>query len=138
MRMWAIMTVRVRVSTAVVLYVRVLIVRTSCLEPLVVPSAAYLVPGTGTSKQLTDYRIRGTESVSRVKTSCGQGLPHYVVLQAEQRLSHSTEKAKRSFPTERGYTAKHHPAAWNPPSSQGRGGSAPLPFLTKKKITIHS
>ena len=40
------------------------------------------------------------------------------MLQAEQRLPSATEeKAKRSFPMERGPTAKHHPA-WNPQCTQ--------------------
>ena len=57
-------------------------------------------------------------SVSRVKTPCEQGLPHCTyVLQAEQRLPHATEKAKRSYSMERGPTAKHH-AAWNPQCTQ--------------------
>ena len=61
--------------------------------------------------------VRG--SVSRVKTPCEQGLPYCTyVLQAEQRLPHAKEeKAKRSFPMERGPTAKHHPA-WNPQCTQ--------------------
>ena len=96
----------------------------SSLEPLV-PGVAYLVPGTwyGTCNHPTDYRldyiseVRG--SVSRVKTPCEQGLPHCTyVLQAEQRLPNATEeKAKRSFPMERGRTAKRHPA-WNPQCTQ--------------------
>ena len=54
------------------------------------------------------YKSEVRRSVSRVKTPCGQGLPHCTyVLQAEQRLPHATEeKAKRSFPMERGPTAK--------------------------------
>ena len=66
--------------------------------------------------RLYKSEVRG--SVSRVKTPCEQGLPHCTyVLQAEQRLPHGTEKAKRSFPMERGPTAKHHPA-WNPRCTQ--------------------
>ena len=67
--------------------------------------------------RLYKSEVRG--SVSRVKTPCDQRLPHYTyVLQAEQRLPHATEeKAKRSFPMERGPTAKHHPA-WNPQCMQ--------------------
>ena len=69
------------------------------------------------AQQTTESEVRG--SVSRVKTPCEQGLPHYTYfLQAEQRLPHATEKAKVSFPMERGSTAKHHPAAWNPKCSQ--------------------
>ena len=79
------------------------------------------IPGTwyGTCKHPTDYKSEVRGSVSRVKTPCEQGLPHYTyVLQAEQRLPHATaEKAKRSFPMERGPTAKHHPA-WNPQCTQ--------------------
>ena len=78
----------------------------SSLEPLV-PGAAYLVPGTVYASTQQTIQIRGTP--------CEQGLPHCTyVLRAEQRLPHATEeKAKRSFPMERGPTAKHHPA-WNP------------------------
>ena len=66
--------------------------------------------------RLYKSEVRG--SVSRVKTPCEQGLPHCTyVLQADQRLPHATEKAKRSFPMERGPTAKHHPA-WNPQCTQ--------------------
>ena len=58
--------------------------------------------------KLYKSEVRG--SVSRVKAPCEQGLPHCTyVLQAEQRLPRATEKAKRSFPMERGPTAKHHP-----------------------------
>ena len=122
----------------------------SSIEPLV-PGAAYLVPGTvharcnipgtwySTCKHPTDYKsgIRG--SVSRLKTPCEQGLPHCTyVLQAEQRLPHATEKAKRSFPMERGRTAKHHPA-WNPQCTQWfrAGISAPLPY-TESHATLQS
>ena len=70
------------------------------------------IPGTwcGTCKHPTDYKSEVRASVLRVKTSCEQGLPHCTyVLQAEQRLPSATEeKAKRSFPMERGPTAKHH------------------------------
>ena len=74
----------------------------SSLEPLV-PGAAYLVPGTvHANTQPTDYQVyksEGRGSVSRVRTPCEQGLPHYTyVLEAEQRLPHATEKAKRSSP----------------------------------------
>ena len=69
----------------------------------------------------TLYKSEVRGSISRVKTPCEQGLPHYV-LQAEQRLPHATEdKAKRSFPMERGSVAKHHPA-WNPQCTHTRGG----------------
>ena len=52
-------------------------------------------------------------------TDYEQGLPHCTyVLQAEQRLPHATEeKAKRSFPMERGPTAKRIPM-WNPQCTQ--------------------
>ena len=73
-------------------------------------------------------------SVSRVKTPCEQGLPHYTyVLQAEQRLPHATEEnAKRSFPMKRGPTAKHHPA-WNPQCMQWfRAEEFPLLCRTPK------
>ena len=66
--------------------------------------------------RLYKSEVRG--SVSRVKTPCEQGLPYCTyVLQAEQRLPHATEKAKRSFSMARGPTAKHHPA-WNPQCTQ--------------------
>ena len=83
----------------------------SSLE-LLVPGAAYLVPGIRymqAPNRLYKSEVRG--SVLRVKTPCEQGLPHYTyVLQAEQRLPHATEKAKCSLPMERGPTAKHYPA----------------------------
>ena len=45
------------------------------------------------------YKSEVRGSVSRVRTPCEQGLPHYTyVLEAEQRLPHATEKAKRSSP----------------------------------------
>ena len=84
----------------------------SCLEPLVPGSAYtwYLVRYIQAPSRLYKSEVR--ESVSRVKTPFEQGLPHNTyVLQAEQRLPHATEeKAKRSFPLERGPIAKHHPA----------------------------
>ena len=99
----------------------------SSVKPLV-PGAAHTwhVPGAAHTWYLVRYmqalnrlyksEVRG--SVSRVKTPCEQGLPHYTyMLQAEQRLPHATEKAKSSFPIERGPTAKHHPA-WNPQCTQ--------------------
>ena len=65
------------------------------------------------------YKSEVRRSVSSVKTPCEQGLPQCAyVLQAEQRPPHATEEnAKRSFPMERGPTAKHHPA-WNPQCTQ--------------------
>ena len=56
------------------------------------------------------YKSEVRASVLRVKTPCEQVLPHCTyVLHAEQRLPSATEeKAKRSFPMERGPTAKHH------------------------------
>ena len=77
----------------------------------------YLVPVHANTQQTAESEVRG--SVSRVKTPCEQGLPHCTyVLQAEQRLPNATEeKAKRSFPMERGRTAKRHPA-WNPQCTQ--------------------
>ena len=79
------------------------------------PGATYLVPGTvhASTQQTTNQRYGGLSLAK--KTPCEQGLPHCTyVLQAEQRLPHATEeKAKRSFPMERGPTAKHH-RAWNP------------------------
>ena len=54
------------------------------------------------------------------------------MLQAEQRLPHATEKVKRSFPMERGPTAKHHPA-WNPQCTQWfRAEEFPLLYPTPK------
>ena len=55
------------------------------------------------------------------------------VLQAEQRLPHATEeKAKRSFPLERGPIAKHHPA-WNSQCTQWFGAEEfPLVCPTPK------
>ena len=94
----------------------------SSLEPLV-PRVAYLVPGTvhASTQHNSLYKSEVRGSVSRVKTPCEQGLPHCTyVLQAEQRLPHATEKAKRSFPMERGPTAKRHPA-WNPQCTQWLG-----------------
>ena len=77
----------------------------------------YLVRYMQAPNRLYKSEVRG--SVSRVKTPCENGLPHCTyVLQTEQRLPHATEeKAKRSFPIERGPTAKHHPA-WNPQCTQ--------------------
>ena len=76
----------------------------------------YLVRYIQAPNRLYKSEVRG--SLSRVKTPCEQGLPHCThVLQAEQRLPHATEKAKRSFPLERGPTAKHHPAC-NPQCTQ--------------------
>ena len=95
------------------LYVRVLQSRAS--------RSRCSIPGTwyGTCKHPTNYKSEARGSVSRVKTPCEQGLPHCTyVLQAEQRLPHATEeKVKRSFPMERGPTAKHH-RAWNPQCTQ--------------------
>ena len=84
------------------------------------------------TQQTTESEVRG--SVSRVKNPRGQGLPHYVVLQAEQRLPR--EKAKRSFPMERGPTAKHHPAA-NPQCSQ-RFRAEEFPLLCPKPKSCHA
>ena len=76
----------------------------------------YLVRYMQAPNSLYKSEVRG--SVSRVKTPCEQGLPHCTyVLHAEQRLPHATEKAKGSFPMERGPTAKHHPA-WNTQCTQ--------------------
>ena len=92
----------------------------SSLEPLV-PGEAYNTWYLARYMQPTDrlYKSEVRGSVSRVKTLCEQGLPHHTyVLQAEQRLPHTTEeKAKRSFPMKRGPNAKHHPA-WNPQCTQ--------------------
>ena len=49
-----------------------------------------------------------------------------------KRLPHATEKVKRSFPMERGPTAKHHPA-WNPQCTQWfRAEEFPLLCSTPK------
>ena len=79
----------------------------------------YLVPGTVHAATQQTLQIRGTVVSLARKNSCEQGVPHYTyVLQAEQRLPHATEeKAKCSFPMERGPTAKHYPA-WNPQGTQ--------------------
>ena len=91
----------------------------------------YLVPVHANTQQAAESEVRG--SVWRVKTPCGQGLPHsVVVLQAEQRLSRE-EKAKRSFPMERGSTAKHHPAA-NPQCSQRFRAEEFLLLCPKPKV----
>ena len=110
----------IRTAAAVVLYDTSTSCTYSSLEPLV-PGAAYtwyLVRYMQSPNRLYQSEVRG--SVSRVKTPCEQGLPHYTyVLLGEQRLPSSAteEKAKRSFPMERGPTAKHHPA-WNPQCTQ--------------------
>ena len=88
------------------------------------------------------YKTEVRASVFRVKTPCEQGLPHCThVLQAEQRLPSATEeKAKRSFPMERGPTAKHHPA-WNPQCTQWFRAEEfpllPLPY-TESHATLQS
>ena len=89
------------------------------------------IPGTwcGTCKHPTDYKSEVRKSVLRVKTPCEQGLPHCTyVLQAEQRLPHATEEmTKRSFPIERGPTAKHHQhPAWNAQCTQWFRAEDPL------------
>ena len=86
---------------------------------LLVPGAAYLVSGTVHASTQQTIQIRGGGVCLARKNSYEEGLPHCTyVLQAEQRLPHATEeKAKRSFPMERGPTAKHHPA-WNPQCTQ--------------------
>ena len=92
----------------------------------------YLVRYMQAPNRLYNSEVRS--SVLRVKTPCEQGLPHCTyVLQAEQRLPHATEeKAKRSFPMERGPTAKHHPA-WNPQGTQWfRAEEFPLLCPTRK------
>ena len=94
----------IRTASAVVLYDT----STRCTYSsfkLLVPGAAYtwyLVLYMQAPSRLHKSEVR--ESVSRVKTPCEQGLPHYnYVLPAEQPLPHATEeKAKRSFPMERG------------------------------------
>ena len=88
------------------------------------------------------YKSEVRASVLRVKTPCEQGLSHCMcVLQAEQRLPSATEEnAKRSFPMERGPTAKHHPA-WNPQCTQSFRAEEfpllPLPY-TESHATLQS
>ena len=86
-------------------------------KSVVYRSTWYLVRYMQAPNRLYKSEVRG--SVSRVKTPCEQGLPHCThVLQAEQGLPHARdEKARSSFPMERGPTAKHHPA-WNPQCTQ--------------------
>ena len=105
-----------RTAASVVLYDTSTRCTYSGLEPLV-PGAAYLVRHMQAPNTLCKSEVR--ESVSGVKTPCEQGLPHCTyVLQAAESLPHATEeKGKRSFPMERGPTAKHHPA-WNPQCTQ--------------------
>ena len=101
--------------------IRVLVVRTPVSSlSFQVQHTWYLVRYMQAPNRPYKSEVRG--SVSRVKTPCEQGLPHCTyVLQAEQRLPHATEeKAKRSFPMERGPTAKRHPA-WNPQRTQWFG-----------------
>ena len=107
----------IRTAAAVVLYDTSTRCTYSNLEPLVSGAAYiwYLVRYMQAPNRLYKSEARG--SVSRVKNPYEQG-PHYTyVLQAEQRIPHETEKAKRSFPMERGPNAKHHPA-WNPQCTQ--------------------
>ena len=109
----------IRTAAAVVLFDTSTRCTYSSLKPLV-PGAAYtwyLVRYMQAPNRLYKSEVRG--SLSRVKTPCEQGLPHYTyVLQAEQRLPHATEeKANHSFLMERGSIAKHH-RAWNPQCTQ--------------------
>ena len=105
------------------------VLQVSSLSLFQVQHTWYLVSVHANTQQTAESEVRG--SLSRVKTSCGQGLPHYVELQAEQRLSR--EKAKRSFPMERGSTAKHHPAA-NPQCSQRFRAEEFLLLCPKPKV----
>ena len=100
---------------------------------------AYLVPGAVHANTQQTIQIRGTGVCLARK--CVQGLPHCTyVLQAEQRLPSATEKAKRSFPMDRGPTAKHHPA-WNPQCTQWFRAEEfpllPLPY-TESRATLQS
>ena len=81
------------------------------------------------------YKSEVRASVLRLKTPCEQGLPHRTyVLQAEQGLPSATEeKAKRSFPMDRGSTAKHHPA-WNPQCTQWFRAEKFLLLCPKPKV----
>ena len=113
----------------------------SSLDPLV-PGAAYLVYQAGSTCSRARYQqrellstwydlvrymqapnrlykseVRG--SISRVKLLLGRDyLIARTCCKQSKPLPHATvEKAKRSFPMERGPTAKHHPA-WNPRCTQ--------------------
>ena len=100
----------------------------------------YLVRYMQAPNRLFESEVR--VSVLCVKTPCEQGLPHYTyVLQSEQRLPSATEeKAKRSFPMERGPTVKHH-SAWNPQWTQWFRAEGfpllPLPY-TESHATLQS
>ena len=122
----------IRTAAAVVLYDTSTRCTYSGLEPLV-PGAAYLVPGTVHASTQQTKKIRGTGVCLARKNSFEQGLPHCTyVVQAEQPLLHATEKAKRSFPMERGPTVKHHPA-WNRQCTQWfRAEEFPLLCRTPK------
>ena len=109
-----------RTAAAVVLYDRSTRCTYSSLEPLV-PGAAYLVPGTVHASTQQTIQITGTGVCLARENSLWAGTTSLRMLQAEQRLPHATEEnAKRSFPMERGPTAKHHPA-WNPQCTQWLG-----------------
>ena len=84
------------------------------------------------------YKSEVRASVLRVKTPCEQGLPHCTyVLQAEQRLPSATEqKAKPSFPMERGPTTKHH-SAWNAQCTQWFGAEE-FPLLPLSYTESHA
>ena len=103
---------------------------------------SYLVPVRYMQAPNRLYKSEVRASVLRVKTPCEQRLPHCThVLQAEQRLPSATEeKAKRSFPMERGPSAKHHPA-WNPRCTQWFRAEEfpllPLPY-TESYATLQS
>ena len=116
--------------------IRVLVVRTPVSSlSFQVQHAWYLVRYMQAPNRLYKSGIR--ESVSRVKTPREQGPPHCTyVLQAEQRLPHATEKAKRSLSMERGPNATHNPA-WNLQCTQWfrKGVSAPLPY-TESHATL--
>ena len=104
---------------------------------------ANLVPGAVHARTQQTIQIRGTGVCLARKTPCEQGLPHCTyVLQAEQRLPSATEeKAKRSFPMERGPTAKHH-HAWNPQCTQwfraegSSRSSAPHPKSCHTSVSV--
>ena len=76
----------IRTAAAVVLSIRVLVVPTPVSSlSFQVRHTWYLVRYVQSPNRLCKSEVRG--SVSRLKTPCGQGLPHYTyVLQADQRV----------------------------------------------------
>ena len=90
----------------------------SSLEPLV-PSAAYLVPGTRyiqAPNRVQKQRYGGLFRAEKLHVS-----RDYLITRVTSRATPCTcdgeDKEKHSFPIERGSIAKHHPA-WNPLCTQ--------------------